>query len=158
VGWQAWRAAGVAAGLPHWGHDLGGPGRISPIQSGYGAEIAAHKPFFVGRWPLITQPHPPTHEIVRFRVLDTSTDAPRPGDPLVDESGICLGTVTSGPLVAGTPIGLAFADRAAATVGSQVRIAVGAGAQRSLEIGEPIDVAQERAPVVTAEVLPRFGK
>jgi glycine hydroxymethyltransferase len=54
------------AGLPLYGHELEGPFGINPIAAGYGAYVKFHKPFFVGRKPLMEASKNITMEIVRF--------------------------------------------------------------------------------------------
>lgn len=156
VGWEAYRAAGVAAGLPWDGHEIDGPLNVSPVQAGYGELVKLHKPFFVGRAALLAQPYPVTREIARFQVVAPVVALPRSGDPLLDPSGTCVGYVTSEPRFESLPIGLAYAASKAVTVGSQLSILVGAGSVGT--VGDRLEIGEHTFPVATVEILTRFPK
>lgn len=155
VGWEAFRTAGIAAGLPWINHELNGAAHISPIQAGYGRLIRFHKPFFVGRQALLSQPFPPPTDVVRFSVADISQGLPGLGDAIVDSSGGCVGWVTSRPFVAPTPIGLGLTFPAKA--GARLSVLVGSGKAGQVRLGEAVKDSQTYASA-PIEILSRFGK
>ncbi|MBX6771432.1 MAG: serine hydroxymethyltransferase [Chloroflexi bacterium] len=158
VGWRAYRAAGIAAGLPWTGRELGGTFAISPVAAGYGALVRLHKPFFVGRSAITGMPIPPDLRVVRFTVTAPVTALPRDGDPLLDPDGRCVGHVTSGPELEESPIGFAWAEARATPVGAGLSVLVGAGNAPRSTIGERLDLGETLYPIATVEILPRFPR
>lgn len=156
VGWDAFRAEGIAAGLPWDGHELNGELRISPVQAGYGGLTRIHKPFFVGRAALLSLPYPVPREIVRFQVMAPVVALPREGDPLIDPSGTCVGLVTSEPRFDSLPIGLAYAEARSTPLGAQLSVLVGAGS--GTRVGDRLEIGEQSRPIATVEILARFPK
>jgi len=156
VGWEAFRADGIAAGLPWDGRELDGNLQISPVQAGYGALTRIHKPFFVGRGALLSLPYPVQREIVRFRVVAPVVTLPREGDPLIDPSGTCVGLVTSAPRFDSLPIGLAYGEARSTPVNAQLSVLVGAGS--GARVGDHLEIGQQTRPIAAVEILPRFPK
>lgn len=156
VGWEAFRAGGIAAGLPWDGHELNGQLRVSPIQAGYGSLARTHKPFFVGRAAIMSERYPVERGIFRFQVVAPVVELPREGDSLIDPSGTCVGYVTSSPRFDNLPIGLAYAQRKRVPLGAQLSVLVGAGHQG--EVGEPLAIGEQTAPIATVEIVSRFPK
>ena len=99
------------AGLPLYGHELEGPMAISPIGAGYGAYVKFHKPFFVGRKPLMESEKKRKMEVVRFRMKEKGVKVLHPGDPVVNRRGQFTGNVTSAALAGGYQTGMAYVDR-----------------------------------------------
>ncbi len=154
IGWDAWHAAGVAAGLPWDGHDLNGSYSISPVEAGYGAEVRAHKPFFIGRSAVLARPFPPANALARFRVDDPTIGMPDEGDPILDDNGRCVGWVTSASDVTGEPVGLFYGSRDVQTPGTRLNAILNGGSRPSL--GQQLEPGAGRR--VNVEVLPRFPK
>ena len=158
VGWQAFHAVGSAAGLPWAAHELNGSLGVSPVQAGYGALTRVHKPFFIGRQGLLSQPYPTLRTIARFQVSVPGANLPRVGDPLIDASGRCVGYVTSEPHFDSLPIGLAYATVDAVPLGARLSVLVGAGAGVWPEVGDRLEIGETSYPIATIEILPRFPK
>ncbi|MGH2459893.1 MAG: hypothetical protein ACRDIY_13630, partial [Chloroflexota bacterium] len=156
VGWDAFRADGVAAGLPWDGHELNGELQISPVQAGYGELARLHKPFFVGRAALLSLPYPPPRAIARFQVVAPVVALPREGDPLIAPSGTCVGLVTSQPRFDSLPIGLAYAEAQATPIGARLSVLVGTAS--GIRVGDQLEIGERSSPIATVEVLPRFPK
>ncbi len=111
------------AGLPLYGHELAGDYDIDPIEAGYGYFVKFHKPFFIGRQPLLERwLKPRKKKIVRFRVTTKMPRTVKPGDVVVERSGRFIGHVTSCVLVKGKQIGLALVDSNFARVNSRLAI------------------------------------
>lgn len=111
------------AGLPLYGHELAGDYDIDPIEAGYGSFVKFHKPFFIGREPLLERwQKPHRKQIVRFRITTKMPRTIRPGDPVVERSGRYIGNVTSCTLVKGKQIGMAFVDPTYSKVNSRIAV------------------------------------
>ncbi|MHC4608187.1 MAG: serine hydroxymethyltransferase [Planctomycetota bacterium] len=135
------------AGFPLYGHELAGDYDIIPSEAGYGAFVKRHKPFFIGKAPLVAREETQTKAVVRFRMKKTGIKAIRPGDPVVVEGGI-VGNVTSTVMVDKTQIGMAYVPRTLRPEGTELKIAL---LPRRGEAKYDASLAHE-----PAEVLPRF--
>ena len=158
AGWQAFRAAGIAAGLPWIRHELNGKWQVSPIQAGYGGLVREHKPFFVGRRPALGRPYPPAEEIARFTTKGPVNARPGNGDPILDATGVCVGHVSSRVFYAEEPIGLAEVQTDQAGVGTSLTVLVGAAEAETIRLGESAAAEAARWPAVTIEIVSRFPK
>ncbi|RKY25151.1 MAG: glycine cleavage system aminomethyltransferase GcvT, partial [Planctomycetota bacterium] len=110
------------AGLPLYGHELEGPFGINPIAAGYGAYVKFHKPFFVGRKPLMEASKNITMEVVRFSMNEKGVKTLHHGDPLVNRKGRFIGNVTSAALVGGCQMGMAYVDSKYAVEGTAIGV------------------------------------
>ncbi|HHS98486.1 MAG TPA: glycine cleavage system aminomethyltransferase GcvT [Chloroflexi bacterium] len=100
------------AGLPLYGHELAGPFDISPIEAGFPGYVKYHKPFFVGRDPLLAREKDRRREVIRFRVNEKGVRIPHIGDPVVNRKGQQIGHVTSCSIdVEGYLVGMAIVEK-----------------------------------------------
>jgi len=83
------------AGLPLYGHELGGEMRLNPADAGFGSYVKLWKPFFVGKAAFIAHERERDAEIRRFRLASKGGRPPHPGDTLLDADGHEVGIVTS---------------------------------------------------------------
>ena len=86
------------AGLPLYGHELGGDLDLTPGDAGFGGFVKLYKPFFIGRSGFIAREQRRTSQIVRFTITDERVPIAREGDPVVDGRGGWVGIVTSAAL------------------------------------------------------------
>ncbi len=102
------------AGLPLYGQELAGPFDVTPIEAGYGAFVKFHKPYFIGRRPLLERDAKRAREIVRFVVARRGARTLHTGDPVVAaRRNRHVGFVTSCALMPnGRQVGLAIVERA----------------------------------------------
>lgn len=113
----------IEAGLPLYGHELAGPFGVTPIEAGFPGYVKYHKPFFVGRKPLLEMEKDRDREIIRFRVDEKRSRRPHMADPVVDERGKEIGQVTSCSIdVNGYLVGLALVDRRYNEPGTSISI------------------------------------
>ncbi len=98
------------AGFPLYGHELAGKHDMTPRQAGYGGFVKKHKPFFVGKVPLMAKNGERTQKAVRFQMNRKGIRMVRPDDPVISRKGVCIGYVTSCVLIEKTQLGLALVD------------------------------------------------
>ncbi len=123
VGLGARDSTRAEAGFPLYGHELAGDLDVIPSEAGYGAFVKRHKPFFIGKAPLVARKEKQSHAIVRFRMKNTGIKVIRAGDPvLIGEKKV--GTVTSAVLVSGVQLGMAHVEREQRSEGTELSIAL----------------------------------
>ena len=115
----------IEAGLPLYGHELGGPLEISQSEAGFSAYVKYHKPFFIGRTPYKAYNDHTDRQIIRFAVDERGARALRGGEhaePVVNHRGNVIGTVTSCALVGDRQVGMALVDKRYAGPGTDLFI------------------------------------
>ncbi len=111
------------AGLPLYGHELGGERGFNPADAGFGNYVKLWKPFFVGKLPFIEHEKARDAEVVRFRLAAKGGRPPHPGDTLLDEAGQEVGVVTSCSIDSeGFQLGQAYVKETANAVGTAVAV------------------------------------
>jgi glycine hydroxymethyltransferase len=83
------------AGLPLYGHEMGGDLNLNVSEAGYGSYVKVYKPWFIGREAYISRDHSRKGEIVRFRFLEKGVRMAHLHDPVLDKRGRMIGVVTS---------------------------------------------------------------
>ncbi len=83
------------AGLPLYGHELGGPLALTPGDAGFASYVKLWKPFFVGKKAYVAREIKRDAVVTRFRMDNKGVKPPQNGDPVVDRRGRVIGVVTS---------------------------------------------------------------
>ncbi len=83
------------AGLPLYGHELAGPMNLGPSQIGFAGYVKSYKPFFVGKGAYYEKAAKSAVKLSRFRMVEKGVRMPKLGDPVLDNRGRVIGTVTS---------------------------------------------------------------
>ena len=83
------------AGLPLYGHEMGGLLNLGVSQAGFKGFVKTYKPWFIGRQAFLTQEAERDGMVVRFTFDEKRTRMAHLGDPIVDDKGKVIGTVTS---------------------------------------------------------------
>lgn len=83
------------AGLPLYGHEMGGELDLGVADAGFGSYVKIYKPWFIGREAFIAQEKNRKHTVVRFRFTSQHVRMAHYGDEVLDENGKVIGTVTS---------------------------------------------------------------
>jgi glycine hydroxymethyltransferase len=146
------------AGLPLYGHEMGGDLDLGVGQAGFASYVKIHKPWFIGRSAYLEQEAQRTGEVVRFRFDEKGVRMAHLHDPVVDRRGKVIGVVTSCAVDAeGYLTGQAYLLLKSTLEGTPIGIFQSAArepevAPASLRLGQ-------RAPVPTAaRVLSRFPR
>jgi len=83
------------AGLPLYGHEMGGDRNLSVAEAGFGSFVKVYKPWFIGRSAFIEQEEKRKTVVTRFRFTEKAVRMAHPGDPVLDQKGRVVGVVTS---------------------------------------------------------------
>ncbi len=83
------------AGLPLYGHEMGGDLDLGVNEAGFSLFVKTHKPWFIGRAAYLQSEIERKGVVVRFRFDQQHVKMAHHGDPILDERGKVIGTVTS---------------------------------------------------------------
>ncbi len=83
------------AGLPLYGHEMGGELGMGVGEAGFGSYVKTYKPWFIGRDAFLKREQKRVGELVRFTFDDQSVRMAHLGDPVLDKRGRTIGVVTS---------------------------------------------------------------
>ena len=111
------------AGLPLYGHEMGGPLNNGVAEGGFGSYVKTYKPWFIGREAYLAREAQRKAEVVRFRFTEKGVRMAHQADPVIDKRGRVIGQVTSCAVDAdGLLTGQAFVDLKAAEEGTPLYI------------------------------------
>ncbi|MEN6434227.1 MAG: glycine cleavage system aminomethyltransferase GcvT [Anaerolineaceae bacterium] len=83
------------AGLPLYGHEMGGDLNLGVAEAGFGSYVKTYKPWFIGREAFMEREKKRKTIVARFRFTETGVRMAHHGDPVVDQKGRVIGVVTS---------------------------------------------------------------
>ena len=109
------------AGLPLYGHEMGGNSNLTVSEAGFGSYVKTYKPWFIGRKAIMDYSDRGT--IVRFRFNQKGVRMAHYGDPVVDKRGRVIGQVTSCAIDSeGYLLGQAFVNPDHSTPGNYIGV------------------------------------
>lgn len=83
------------AGLPLYGHEMGGDLGLGVAEAGFGSYVKVYKPWFIGRQAYIAREQKRQSVVVRFRFNEKGVRMAHHNDPVLDSKGRTIGVVTS---------------------------------------------------------------
>jgi len=111
------------AGLPLYGHELGGMLNLGVNEAGFAPFVKTHKPWFIGRDAYLHSEKERKGIVVRFRFDQQHVKMAHLGDPVLDEKGKVIGVVTSCAIdKEGFLTGQAFLEEKYKTEGTKILI------------------------------------
>ena len=146
------------AGLPLYGHEMGGDLNLGVSEANFGSFVKTYKPWFIGRSAYLERESKRKSIVVRFRFIEKGVRMAHSGDPVIDKKGKVIGVVTSCAIDSeGFLTGLAYIEEKANEEGGLISIYQGSpefiGKQpNQLEIGDKIKLP------TTAQIISRFPK
>jgi glycine hydroxymethyltransferase len=142
------------AGLPLYGHEMGGDLNLGVSEAGFGSSVKTYKPWFIGREAFIERDNKRKGEVIRFRFNEKVVRMAHSGDPVLDKRGKVIGMVTSCSTDQnGHLLGQAFLDLKYKTEGTPIFIYQGAPQKMSKA---PADMQiGDRAIIPTAATVIR---
>lgn len=146
------------AGLPLYGHEMGGDLGLGVAEAGFGSYVKTYKPWFIGRDAYITREKARKAVVVRFRFSEKGIRMAHHNDPVMDAKGRVIGEVTSCAVDSeGYLTGQAYIEVKSAVDGTPISIFQGAPKTASKA---PADLKNgDRVTLPTpAVVVSRFPK
>ncbi len=111
------------AGLPLYGHEMGGELGLGVAEAGFGSYVKTYKPWFIGRESFIKNESTRKSIVARFRFQEKAVRMAHNGDPVLDDKGRVIGTVTSCAIdKEGYLTGQVYIDEKAAVEGTPIAI------------------------------------
>jgi glycine hydroxymethyltransferase len=111
------------AGLPLYGHEMGGDLNLGVAEAGFGSYVKIYKPWFIGRSAYIAREKKRQGVVVRFRFTEKGVRMAHNGDPVLDRKGKVIGLVTSCAIdMEGFLTGQAYVDLKSAEEGTPIFI------------------------------------
>ena len=146
------------AGLPLYGHEMGGDMNLGVAEAGFGSFVKTYKPWFIGRAAFLARESTRTAEVIRFRFTEKGVRMAHNADPIIDRKGKTVGVVTSCAIDSeGFLTGQAFVDLKVAAEGTQFFVYQGAPKSAGKAPAELI--VGDRITLPTAAVIiSRFPK
>ena len=115
------------AGLPLYGHEMGGDLGLGVAEAGFGTYVKPYKPWFIGRQAFLERERNRKGVVVRFRFNEKGVRMAHLHDPVLEPKGRMVGTVTSCAIDSdGTLTGQAFIELKYAQEGTPIAIYQGA--------------------------------
>lgn len=115
------------AGLPLYGHEMGGDLNLGVSEANFGSFVKTYKPWFIGRDAYLAREEKRKGIVVRFRFQEKGVRMAHHNDPVIDKKGKVIGVVTSCAIDAeGYLTGQAFIDEKSNEEGATVFIYQGA--------------------------------
>ncbi len=107
------------AGLPLYGHEMGGDKNLGVGDAGFGGYVKTYKPWFIGREAFLAQEAGRKSEVFRFQFMEKGVRMAHAGDPVLDKRGRTIGYVTSCAVdSAGSLTGQAYLEQKHAEIGT----------------------------------------
>jgi len=146
------------AGLPLYGHEMGGEKNLGVAEAGFGSYVKTYKPWFIGRDSFIEKESKRNGVVIRFRFPEKGVRMAHNGDPVLDVKGRVIGVVTSCAIDKdGLLTGQAFIENRYAVEGIPIFVYQGAPKQAAKAPAELTTGDRVTLPV-QAEVVSRFPK
>jgi len=148
------------AGLPLYGHEMGGDLGLGVAEAGFGSYVKIYKPWFVGRAAYIAREAARKTVLVRFRFTEKGVRMAHLHDPIVDPKGRVIGVVTSCAIDSeGILTGQASLELKSAVEGTPIAIyqsapRVAGKAPAELKLGERVNLP---TPAVVASRFPKLA-
>jgi glycine hydroxymethyltransferase len=83
------------AGLPLYGHEMGGELELGVAEAGFGSYVKIYKPWFIGRKAYMEREKSRHSEVTRFRFNEKGVRMAHSNDPVLDNKGRVIGVVSS---------------------------------------------------------------
>jgi glycine hydroxymethyltransferase len=146
------------AGLPLYGHEMGGEMNLGVGEAGFSSYVKTYKPWFIGRSAFIQRELARKSVVARFRFDQQRVRLAHLGDPVLNDRGKVVGLVTSCAIDSEEFLtGQAFIDDRLAEEGTEIYIYQGARDVDDLKISHLSPGDRAFLPG-KATIISRFAK
>ncbi|MCJ7696558.1 MAG: glycine cleavage system aminomethyltransferase GcvT [Anaerolineaceae bacterium] len=146
------------AGLPLYGHEMGGEFNLTISEAGFISFVKLNTPWFIGRSAFVEREKSRQGIVVRFRFEEKGVRMAHHGDPVLDQKGKMIGKVTSCAIdQEGFLTGQAFVENKYAAEGTGIYIFQSATDKTSKAPAELTNGDKVILPT-QAKVIARFQK
>lgn len=146
------------AGLPLYGHEMGGSMNLGVADAGFASYVKSNKPWFIGRKAFLEEEKDRDNVVVRFRFDDKRVRKAHYGDPVLDGHGRVIGWVTSCATDSkGYFLGQAYVHKRYAKKGTLIYIYQDVSKRPSSNLAE-LEEGERVALPNAAEILRRFPR
>ncbi len=146
------------AGLPLYGHEMGGEFNLGVAEAGFGSYVKVYKPWFIGRSAFLAREEKRKAVVARFRFPEKGVRMAHHGDPVLDKRGKVIGKVTSCAVdQEGLLTGQAYLDENAAVEGTTISIYQSAS-KESVKPPAQLKIGEKAVLPTPAVVVRRFPK
>lgn len=146
------------AGLPLYGHEMGGDLNLGVAEANFASFVKTYKPWFIGRDAYLSREAKRKNIVIRYRFSEKGVRMAHQGDPVIDKKGKVIGVVTSCAIDSeGFLTGQACVEEKSNEEGTEIFIYQGSpestGKQpNQLELGDKIKLPS------SAFIVSRFAK
>lgn len=146
------------AGLPLYGHEMGGQLGLGVAEAGFATYIKTYKPWFIGRDAYLAREAKRKNIVIRFRFSEKGVRMAHLGDPVIDKKGKMIGVVTSCAIDSeGFLTGQALIEEKSNEEGAVLMIYQGAPGNIGKLPNELVVGDRVKLPVM-AQIVSRFAK
>ena len=149
----------IEAGLPLYGHEMGGALNLGVAEAGFGSYVKTYKPWFVGRSAYLKREQTRKSVVVRFRFMEKGVRMAHQDDPVLDKRGRVVGVVTSCSVdKEGFLTGQAYLELKSAEEGTPLFIYQGAAKDKTGVVPAELKPGGKASLPTAAAVVSRFPK
>jgi len=146
------------AGLPLYGHEMGGIFNLGVAEAGFGSYVKTHKPWFIGRSAFLLNEKSRNSKIIRFCFEEKRTRIAHLGDLVFNAKGKNIGFVTSCAIdKEGFLTGQAFIENKSTIIDTPIFIYQKTDSQKSINFSK-IKEGDKIALPSKARVIKRFPR
>ncbi len=146
------------AGLPLYGHEMGGELNLGVAEAGFGSYVKLYKPWFIGRDAYQQREAKRSTVVARFRFSEKGVRMAHNGDPVIDARGRVIGLVTSCAIDSeGFLTGQAWLDQKMAVEGTPALVYQNAAKTNGPIVAE-LKMGDRLALPATIMIVSRFAK
>lgn len=146
------------AGLPLYGHEMGGDLGLGVGEAGFSSYVKTYKPWFIGRTSFIQREKTRNRIVSRFRFNQQRVKVAHAGDPVLNVKGKVIGFVTSCAIDTEEYLtGQALVEKEFSIEGTEVFIIQRASELKELSFGK-LSVGDRIPFPASAKIVSRFAR
>jgi len=146
------------AGLPLYGHEMGGDLNLGIAEAGFASYVKVYKPWFIGRNSFIKREQQRKRVVARFRFEQQRVRMAHLGDPVINDRGKVIGIVTSCAIDSEEYLtGQAYIEEQFAIEGTDIFIYQGVHELKDQKLNQ-LTIGDRAILPTKAKIVARFAK